>query len=283
MDALVKRSVTEVPVAYVGTIRYLIQTSVLLLVVRASSGTFRPPPTSSFFLQVLRGLLLLGATITFWVALKFIPLSEASALAALSPVIAAVLAITFLGERSGPRQRLAIATGAVGALLIVQPGTSLFSPAALLALGTALSYASFEVITRGIGARDPAVTTLLYTGLVGLGAMSLGLTLGPVPSPSASILLVVALISVCGMAGHYFLIRALQLAPVPIVTPISYTSLLWATIYGYLLFGQVPNALAIGGMVVIGLGGLLLVTGRSGMGPNPHPALEDEIEAGPWP
>lgn len=259
MDALVKLSVQTLPVALIGTVRYVIQISVLLAVVRASTGSFRKLQSSSVWLQLVRGLFLLGSTITFWVALGLLPLPEAVALAALSPVIATVLAIPVLGEHPRPRQRLAVVIGTVGALLVVQPGTAVFTPAAFLAIGTAACYASFEVATRRLGSRDSALSTLFHTGLVGLVAMTLGLSLGPIPAVGGTLLVVLVGISMCGLAGHYLIIRALQLAPVPQVTPVSYTGLLWGVVYGVVLFGQVPNAIAALGMAIIVGGGLLLV------------------------
>jgi drug/metabolite transporter (DMT)-like permease len=282
MDALVKSAVANVPVAVIGATRFVVQIVVLLVAIRATTGSFHSLRPSSPKLQLVRGLFLVGSTVTFWTALKTLPLSEAVALSALSPVIATVLAIPVLGERPRTVQFAGVALGTIGALLVVQPGTAVFTPASLLAVGTAISYASFEVTTRRIGKSEPAVNSLFYTALVGLAVMAGWLATGPVPALDSSALAIGVFVGVFGLAGHYFLIAALQRAPVPAVAPISYTGLIWGALYGFALFGQVPNALSAVGMIVIGAGGLLLVERSHDRRPTQGPSLEEEIEAGTW-
>jgi drug/metabolite transporter (DMT)-like permease len=282
MDAMVKGAVANTAVPVMVALRYVVQISILVLVVRASSGSFRALRPVSLRLQLLRGLLLLGSTVTFWVALTTVPLPEAVALSALSPLLGTMLAIPILGEHPRRMQAVAVALGTVGAILVVQPGTAMFRPTSMLPIGTAIFYASFEVTTRRIGRSEAAATSLFYTAIVGLVAMIGWLNLGPV-GPIAPVTIAVGVaIGLCGLAGHYFLIAALQRAPVPAVAPISYTGLIWGTLYGVVLFGHMPNLVAAIGIGVIGLGGVLLVERGPARAPAREPSLQAEVEAGTW-
>jgi drug/metabolite transporter (DMT)-like permease len=266
MDALVVATVGDVSVAAIGTFRYAVQASAVLIVIRIYTGRFKPVRRTGLRLHVLRGGLMVASTMTFWVALANIPLAEAVALGSLSPVVAAVLAIPLVGERPRALQWAAVALGTVGAILVVQPGLPSFVPASLLAASTAFFYGLLEVVTRRIGSSEPATTTLVYTGVIGLAAMVVGLAVTGGATIAPTVVPALAAISIAGLAGHALLIGALQRAPVPAVSPVSYTGLIWSTIYGAIFFGQYPNALAAVGMAVIGFAGLLLVMERLPLG-----------------
>ena len=143
-------------------------------------------------------------------------------------------------------------------LLIVQPGADLFRGASLLVLCSASFYAVFQILTRVMAREDPRVM-LLYPALVGAAVMTVawpffGSRLDLTWLDMAKLLMV----GVLGTAGHFLLILAFQRAPASALTPFTYAHLVFATLVGWLVFGDFPDALTLVGMAVIGGSGLLL-------------------------
>ena len=156
-----------------------------------------------------------------------------------------------LKERVDLGQWLAIGFSFAGVLLIVRPGAGVFGWAALLPMGTALSMAIYQVLTRRIAGLESPYTSIFYPGLVGLVLFSVAL-----PSTWTMPLAWwhVALMIVGGVvnaASHLTLIRAFEFAPASRLAPFSYTQIVWATLVAYLVFGDFPDAWSIAGIAVI--------------------------------
>jgi len=209
-------------------------------------------------LQLLRGLLLISSSLCFFMALRSLPLAEATAINYTTPVLVILLAVLFLGERM-TRPRIAfVVAGVVGMLLIVRPGADLFRGASLLVLCSASFYAVFQILTRVMAREDPRVM-LLYPALVGAAVMTVawpffGSRLELTWLDMAKLLMV----GVLGTGGHFLLILAFQRAPASALTPFTYVHLVFATLVGWLVFGDFPDTLTLVGMAVIGGSGLLL-------------------------
>jgi drug/metabolite transporter (DMT)-like permease len=209
-------------------------------------------------LQLARSAMLLVATICFFGGLSYLPLAEATSISFLAPVFVVALSWPVLGERA-PRARWASAiAGFVGVLIVLRPGSSVFHPAALLMIGMALADALYGLLTRKLAGENPH-TSLVYSALVGTVGMSLALPFAAgagLPSPREGALFL--LLGLLAGLGHWFLIRAYAQAPAALLIPFSYLKILWATLYGWLLFGQLPDAVSGLGMVVIAGSGLAL-------------------------
>ncbi len=117
--------------------------------------------------QLLRGVTLLGSSLFFITGLRYLPIAEASATGFVSPLFVTALSIIFLGERVGMRRWVATAVGLFGVLVILRPGTSAFHAAAFFPVISALSWASTLIMTRMMSGRDPAITTMTYSSMVG--------------------------------------------------------------------------------------------------------------------
>jgi drug/metabolite transporter (DMT)-like permease len=143
-------------------------------------------------------------------------------------------------------------------LLIVRPGAAILHGGALFALGAAAFYAVFQIMTRRLRAEDPRVT-LFYPALCGTVLMSAFLPFleHDVGMPWPHVALVVAA-GALATAGHFLFILAFQRAPASGLTPFTYMQLVWATLLGWALFGQFPDAFTLGGMAIIAGSGLLL-------------------------
>lgn len=222
---------------------------------RAGPGFWR---TRRLPLQLFRSAMLLIATFCYFGALRYLPIAEASAITFLAPVLIVLLSGPLLGERPTLGRWIASITGFIGVLILLRPGSSVFHPATLLLLVTALTNALYQILTRKL-IDESAHTTLFYSALVGTVGLSLALPWGVGGSElswgAGALLLVLGL---CAGLGHWALIGAYQRAPASLLTPFTYLQMVWAIGYGYLLFGQFPDRWSAIGMSVIVASGLLL-------------------------
>ncbi|MGC1817916.1 MAG: DMT family transporter [Casimicrobiaceae bacterium] len=207
--------------------------------------------TAKLRLQLLRSLFLLLATLGFWGGLRYLPLAEASSITFLAPMIVVALSWPILRERATRARRLASVCGFVGILLLLRPGSAVMHPAVLLLLGAALANALYQVLTRKL-LDERAHTTLFYSASVGTLGLSLLLPWG-IEGARFGAGSAAALVLLGGLAGlgHWFMTRAYLQAPAALLSPFTYLQILWATAFGYLAFGQHPDAVSAFGMSVV--------------------------------
>ena len=137
----------------------------------APSMGLRMLHTKQLRMQLVRGVLLIGSSLFFMTALRYLPLADATALNYLTPTLVIVIAILFLGERMTRSRMAFVVAGLAGMILIVRPGADIFQGASLLALGSAACYAVYQITTRMLAGEDPRVT-LFYPALVGVAIMT---------------------------------------------------------------------------------------------------------------
>jgi drug/metabolite transporter (DMT)-like permease len=206
-------------------------------------------------LQLLRGLTLLGSSVLFITALRHLPIAEASATSFVAPLFVTALSIIFLSERVGIRRWIATAVGLTGVILILRPGTGAFQIAALLPIFSAFSWACTLVMTRVMSGREHAVTTMTYSSIVGVCVMS-----AMVPfvwiTPNWNEVLIGLLVGVASTTGQWIVVLAFRYADASVLAPFSYIQLLWVSIFGFVIFGEVPDAWTITGAAVIVASGL---------------------------
>jgi drug/metabolite transporter (DMT)-like permease len=214
--------------------------------------------TSRPRLHLVRGIVLIGSSLSFFSALKFLPLAEATALNYSTPMIVTLMAATFLQERiTVPRWAFVIA-GFVGMLLIVRPGGEMLTPASLLALASAALYATFQILTRKL-AGENSIVLLFFPALVGTLLMSALVPFLDYDTwfPVRDAALFVA-IGAVGTLGHFLFILAFQRAAVSAIAPFTYVQMLWSTLAGWLVFGTFPDAWTLTGIVIIAGSGVVL-------------------------
>lgn len=206
-------------------------------------------------LQICRSLLLLCATVFFFVALRTLPLATAVAINFVGPILVTALAVPLLGEKVGMRRWVAVFVGFAGALIIIRPGTDVAHWAALLVLGNATCYALYQILSRKISATDSAETSIIYVALVGFVASTFALPFGVRVPDVWWHWLVFLVLGLTGGLGHYFVVKAYGYAPASIVSPFNYGQLIGATIIGYLAFGDFPDSWTwVGAAVIVGSG-----------------------------
>ena len=252
LDVLAKYLTQSYPVVQAVWARYFFHAVLLVALLRGRLPGYLP--TRKPLLQLVRSALLLATTLLFFMGLRSMKVVDASSIMFAGPLLVTALSMPLLGERVGPRRWTAVVIGFCGALVIVRPGTGMMQPAAVYPLMAVCCYALYQITTRQLARHDSSVTTLIYTAVVG-GLVTTALLPWNWVTPDAFAWLLMAGLGVLGAGGHYTLIRALSHAPAAIVAPLGYTSLLWSTSLGYLVFGNLPDAWTLAGAgIIIGSG-----------------------------
>jgi drug/metabolite transporter (DMT)-like permease len=206
-------------------------------------------------LQFFRGVLLATEILVTVVAFTMLGLVEAHAIFAIYPLMVAAFSGPILGETVGWRRWVAIGVGFIGMLIILQPGLKVFSPHALIAVGGAVLFALYNLLTRLVASKDTAATSFFWTGIGGFVIMTV---IGPFFwEPMSSIdLRWMALLCVTGAAGHFLLIKAYEKAEVSTVQPFAYLQLVFASMLGVTVFGEdlpLPTTVGAGLIVMAGI------------------------------
>lgn len=226
--------------------------------------------------QIVRALMLLGCTGFGITALRTMPLAETTALVFITPLLVAVLAGPWLGEKVGMGRWLAVLAGFGGVLLIARPGGALSGSGVAFALAAAFCYTIYQLLTRQLAHSENTLTMLFYTALVGTVVMTLALPWYWAGADALSAVtwrqgLMLVSLGLYGGTGHFLLIRAFREAPASLLSPLLYVQLVWATLLGWLIFDHLPDASSVMGSLIIVASGLPIVmslrgkTGGKGM------------------
>lgn len=254
MEAIVKWLALRNPVPMIVFSRYFFNALLMLIIYWPSMGASlvqsRRPG-----MQWLRGAVLGISSILFFAGLAFLPLAEAASMTAIAPILVTVLAVRLLGERAPRGAAWALACSFTGVLLIVRPGGAVFSWAALLPLGSALCYTVYQLLTRKLSTIDSGTVTQFMGALV--ATLLLGLMVPfywRMPDHALDMALMVAIGAIGGF-GHLLLVRAFAVAPASLLAPFTYFHLVIALLLGFVVFGNMPDTIALTGM------GLIVTTG----------------------
>jgi drug/metabolite transporter (DMT)-like permease len=207
-------------------------------------------------LQLSRSVLLMSTTGVFNAGIRTTPLAAGTTIMFLSPILVTILAIPLLGEKVGLRRWLGVFFGFLGAVIVVRPwqdGLGAYGYGVLFLLAAAFLNANYQILTRKVRQDDP-LTSLLYTAAAGALVTS-----AIVPWfwtwPTAFDWLLLLASGLAGGLGHMFLIRAFRAAPASVVAPFSYSSLLWAALFGFFIWGDWPDLWTwAGALIIIGSG-----------------------------
>lgn len=257
MDAIAKYLARSYPVPLIVWARYVSNLAILLAFL-AARGELRLLRSARPGLQFTRGLLLAVATLLFFTSLSVLPLADANAIGFAMPLFVAALAVPMLGERLELARLLAILAGLAGALIIVRPGSDLFTPYALLPLGMAVCNAFYQILTRKVAGLEPPQTSLVWGAIVGAVLLSAIAPFVWVRPQALSHGVLILAIGVLASVGHFLLIKAYEYANATLLAPFTYTALVWAMTLGWLVFGDFPDGWSLVGMGIIVLSGLYL-------------------------
>ena len=247
-DAMSKILGASLPVVEVGWVRYL---AFVLMMVAANPRSLRAAAkVRSVKLQVLRGVMLVASAMLFILALKFMALADAASVGFVSPLMITMLSVPMLGEVVGIRRWTAIAVGFLGVLIVIRPGTGAFHPAALLVIGSSLTWSVATILTRRMAATEDSRATLLWSASVGLVLLSCVVPFFWV-TPSPGMLALNLAMGVVASGGQYLMVLAYRHAGASLLAPFSYIQLIWATGFGFLLFGTLPDQMTLVGAAII--------------------------------
>jgi len=252
MDAIAKQLTKEVGLIQTIWVRYTGQALLVFLIVLPR---LREVAKSQYpKLQLLRSVVLMAATCLFFLSISKIGLAEATAIMDINPVLITLGAFLFLGEKIGPRRILGIIASMIGALIIIRPGTDVFTVYAVLPLVAAVCYTTYNLTTRFVGNRESPWTSLLYSALFGAVVFSCMVPFfwQPVSLFAAGLMV---LLSLCGTFSQLFLIRALAIGEASLLAPFAYVGLIYATIWGLVFFGEFPDEWSIIGAIIIAISG----------------------------
>jgi len=259
LDGSAKWLVKAMPVMMVVWLRFVthaVFATVLLYPIRKNL-LFR---TNHLRWHVARALMFILMTgMNFW-ALQYLQLTVTASIFFTVPIIIALVSARMLNERLEARRWAAILAGFAGVLLIVHPWSADFHPAMLLAIGNAILYALFNLMTRHLAAYD-SPETIQYIPAVGA---AIGLTPFAIASwewPGGTLEWTIAcMLGVLGGLGHYLLALAHRYAPASVLSPFLYQQVIYMALFGYLVFGDVPGANVWAGAAVVIACGLYLFT-----------------------
>lgn len=177
-----------------------------------------------------------------------------------APLVIALLAGPILGEWPGARRFAAILVGFAGVLIITRPGSSGGLPVqALLAVAVAVQNATLAIVTRKLAGHDSSETTFFYSTLVGAVLVFPAFFLLPWPPLDLFLVAMLALVTLFGTLAHWFLVLAHKHAPASVLAPFFYTQILFASLAGFVVFGDVPDHWTIAGALIIAASGLYLL------------------------
>lgn len=210
-------------------------------------------------LQILRAAMMLGSTATNFMAFRYLQLDQSLSILFSTPFLVAILAGPLLDEWIGWRRWVAILIGFAGVLLVTRPGAGGMHWAALYSFASAVFYSLYIVLTRILSRHDSSDTTLFYANILGAAAMLPVLPFVWSTPNDPFIIFLMVVFGAFGSLGHYLLIVAHRLAPASTLAPFMYTQLVWATAFGYFIFGDVPNSWTLAGASVVIASGLYLL------------------------
>ena len=209
-------------------------------------------------LQIFRGLCMLAAMSLFFLALRYLPLADTEAAFATTPLFMTLFAMFFLGERLRGSTTAAVVLGLLGSSLMLRPTQELLRAEVLIPLIAAVFAAFAMIVTRRLARADASSTTFCWGNAVVLLGASSSL---PVVwlTPTAMDMLVIVFMGVAGGLSTYCEIEACRHAPINRLAPFDYTSLIWAVVLGYALWGDFPDAWTWLGAAAIVVGGLHVI------------------------
>ena len=256
-DAVSKYLTESHPVGQVICLRQAATLLVIVPYVMAVTG-WDALRVASWPGQVTRGLLFVANAALIVLALSLLPLATVITIMFASPIITAVVSMPMLAERVGPQRWIAILGGFAGVLIVLRPGAAGFEWALLIAVGAAVANSLRDVMTRLLSRTETSIAILFWSTLIVMAAGALTAPLGwrPITATAAGWFVVAG---VFNAGAHFLLIEALRLGEAAVITPVRYTSLIWATLIGYVVWRELPDAWVFAGSAVIIASGIHLV------------------------
>lgn len=262
-DAIVKQVGQAMPVPQMIVVRGLMAALMVLVVARAIGAIDRLPRLADRAVLARAGIDAVG-TLLYLLSLMHLPLANATSINLAAPLIMALFAVVFLHERASVARWLTMGAGFVGVLLVIQPRAEGFNGWALVCLAGTVSHVGRELLTRRIDPAIPAILVTLSSVVVVSALAASSLLVSGWQPVSLRQLGLLALAAALLASGYFFIVNSMRHGEMTVVAPFRYTGLLVALLLGWAVWGELPNALAWGGIALLLASGLyLLHEGRS--------------------
>jgi len=251
-DSFVKLVTQSLPLFQTIALRGALATLALLVIARLTTGGLHLlPPGPDRLRLVIRSLAEVGATVTFLGALVHMPIANLSAIMQSLPLAVTLTAALVFGDKVGWRRMLAILVGFAGVLIIIRPGSEGFDQWAVMGLLSVACVVVRDLVTRGMSKSLPSVSVAIWAGatVFVLGAVGTAVE-GWQPVSLLEILLI--LCSATALIGGYmFSVMVMRVGDIGLIAPFRYTSLLWAILFGWLMFSTLPDEWTLVGAVIV--------------------------------
>jgi drug/metabolite transporter (DMT)-like permease len=257
VNAIVKWEVALYPVGEIGFFRALFAfvTIAAMVFPRTGVAVLR---TSRHREHIQRGISQFGSMTCMFLAFRLMPLGAAVAISFAAPLFTTLLSIVILKEPVGVHRWSALIVGFVGVLIVTEPGPGMLQGGALFALANAVLISSVAVAIRRMSATESTETLIIYQMAIITICAACLLPFG-YANPDWRDLLALAVAGIGNGIAQYWWTRALTLAPPSAVVPFNYLSLVWATILGFAIWGDIPTAHLLAGSVVVVASGLYIL------------------------
>jgi drug/metabolite transporter (DMT)-like permease len=266
LDVSAKLAADDIPVGQITFVRFLGQGVLMLIPLFIMRFGLRIAPRL-LPLVGLRGALLILSTYCFVAAIAVMPIADALAIAFVEPFLILYAGKLLFGEEVGPRRLAAATVGFVGVLMVIQPSFQAFGAVALFPLGTAITFAAYMIVTRRLSRHLHPVPMQFHTSwlavLICLPFLIFGNwqswpTLDPVMPHGVNWVWLIG-VGVFATLSHMMMTYALRFAPSATLAPLHYLEIVSAVLFGYLIFGDFPNRLALTGIAIILASGLYVI------------------------
>ena len=301
-DGILKWLTVDYPVGQIMFVRSIFVFPAILLLAAGEGGLGRLRVRNPRG-QAVRAAIVVTGMFLFVTAISLMPIADALAIAFASPLVATALAVPMLGERVGWRRWSAVAVGLAGVVVALKPGPGGMALAALLPLAAAFTGALRDIVTRRLSVSDSSSSILMVTTVAVMLAGLASALAGPLGWPELAWRAMpvdhVGMLAAAGLllaGAQYLMIEAVRLSEVGLVAPFKYTSMVWAVLLGYLVYGTVPDAWVVTGSLLVIASGLYVVRRetrlassrrspptRSRAPPRSWPAPDKESPPRSWP
>ena len=268
-DVLGKWLVATYPVTQILFLRSIAALLILSpFILRAGVAAFRDAPQPR--LQALRAALATFEVACFYLSVWYLPLADAMTFYLAGPIYVTAMSALFLGEKVGVHRWSAVLVGFVGVIIALAPTSGSFGIGSLIALAGSLGYAIFMVVTRQVKSTPNTVlATSQALGSLAFGVAGSAFTWVPVESvPHYLLLLLLGAVSIVAII---FVNQSLRMAPASVVVPYQYTLIVFAILFGYIFFGDVPERhTLVGAAIIVASGIYIFMREQRVMRPPPH-------------